>query len=359
MPYEPRRRASARPISPITRVEGQGIGAKRRYHPDTSGIRKRLLMHKHIEAVLRSLAVAALAFLAISVAGPASSAQVAADCNPTSFSVKDRPNLAAQVVSLINQHRAGKNLPQLSLSTPLTASSQWKSLHMAAHGYFDHNDPAPPVARTAFQRVKDCGYTGGAWGENIAVGYATAQAAVNGWLGSSGHRANIESAGYTTTGVGVAADASGRLYWTQSFGNDASGGAAPPPAPTQPAPPRSSSSPGSNASVKTEAQPAPSTTSGIGAKPAYVTRSTRRSRIAASVPFVHMTTGRPVTAGSVRCRAEVEGRRLRVTANVFRSNTARCAWSVPRWASGKLLTGVVAVQIGGTAATRLFIRELG
>jgi uncharacterized protein YkwD len=316
-------------------------------------------MPKHIEAVLRSLAVAALAFLAVSVAGPASSAQVVANCSPTSFSSTDRPSLAAQVVSLINQHRAGKNLPQLSLSAPLTASSRWKSLHMAANGYFDHNDPAPPVARTAFQRARDCGYTGGTWGENIAVGYPTAQAAVNGWLGSSGHKANIESARYTTTGVGVAADASGRLYWTQSFGNDASAGAPPPAAPTETAPPPASSSAGSKASVKTESQTSPSTASGIGAKPAYVTRSTRRSRIAASVPFVHMTTGRPVTAGSVRCRAEVEGKRLRVVANVFRSNAARCAWSVPGWASGKRLTGVVAVQIGGTAATRLFIRELG
>ena len=316
-------------------------------------------MHKHIEAVLRSLAVAALAFLAVSVAGPASSAQVVANCSPTSFSSTDRPSLAAQVVSLINQHRAGKNLPQLSLSAPLTASSQWKSLHMAANGYFDHDDPAPPVARTAFQRVKDCGYTGGAWGENIAVGYPTAQAAVNGWLGSSGHKANIESAGYTTTGVGVAADASGRLYWTQSFGNERARAPRLPRRQQSPHRRGRARQPGSNASVKTESQTSPSTTSGIGAKPAYVTRSTRRSRIAASVPFVHMTTGRPVTAGSVRCRAEVEGRRLRVTANVFRSNTARCAWSVPGWASGKLLTGVVAVQIGGTAATRLFIRELG
>jgi hypothetical protein len=31
---------------------------------------------------------------------------------------------------------------------------------------------------------------------------------------------------------------------------------------------------------------------------------------------------------------------------------------VPAWAHGKTLTGVVAVQIGGTAATRLFIRQV-
>ena len=96
----------------------------------------------------------------------------------------------------------------------------------------------------------------------------------------------------------------------------------------------------------------------VGAKPAHVTRSKRRSRLAASVPFVQMTTGRPVVTGSVRCRAEVEGKRLRVLANIFRGEQARCAWRIPTWAKGKRLTGVVAVQIDGSAATRLFIRRL-
>ena len=89
-----------------------------------------------------------------------------------------------------------------------------------------------------------------------------------------------------------------------------------------------------------------------------MTRSKRRSRLAALVPFVQMATGRPVTTGSVRCRAEVAGRRLRVVANVFEAKLARCAWRIPAWAKGKRLTGVVAVQNGGTAATRLFIRTL-
>ena len=204
-------------------------------------------MHRSSEAVLRTLAVSAIALVAVFAAGTASPARLVASCSPSSSWGTNRADLATQVVSLINQYRAGKSLPQLSLSAPLTASSRWKSLHMAANGYFDHNDPAPPVARTAFQRAKDCGYTGGAWEENIAVGYATAQSAVNGWLGSSGHRANIENAGYTTTGVGVAADASGRLYWTQSFGDDVSAGAAPPSASTQTAPAPASSPPSSKA----------------------------------------------------------------------------------------------------------------
>ena len=96
----------------------------------------------------------------------------------------------------------------------------------------------------------------------------------------------------------------------------------------------------------------------VGAKPAQVTRQNKRSRLTASVAFVHTATGRRVATGSVRCRAEVDGKRLRVLANAFRAKSARCAWRIPTWAKGKQLTGVVALQVGGTAATRLFMRPL-
>jgi hypothetical protein len=61
----------------------------------------------------------------------------------------------------------------------------------------------------------------------------------------------------------------------------------------------------------------------------------------------------------VRCRAEVEGRRLRVVTNAFKRGLATCAWRVPKAARGKTLTGVVAVQVGDRAARRLFVRRVG
>ena len=166
--------------------------------------------------------------LAVASAIAATPAQAITNCSPTSSWGTNRADLAAQVVSLINQYRASKGLSQFAISSSLTASSEWKSLHMAGYGYFGHDDPAPPVTRSAFQRAKDCGFSGTTWGENIAYGYSTAQSVVNGWLGSAGHKANIENAAFRTTGVGVAADSSGRLYWTQSFGNDSSGTTPPP-----------------------------------------------------------------------------------------------------------------------------------
>ena len=105
---------------------------------------------------------------------------------------------------------------------------------MAAYNYLAHDDPAPPVARTVGQRLEACGYpvTAAGWGENIAYGYSDAASVMNGWLNSPGHRANIETAGYTTIGIGVARSSSGQLFWTQDFGT--TGASSPPPSPPPP-----------------------------------------------------------------------------------------------------------------------------
>ena len=85
---------------------------------------------------------------------------------------------------------------------------------MAAFGYLGHDDPGPP-ARTADERMAACGYPEAEWGEDIATGFATAQAVVDGWLSSPEHRANIEAPEFRATGIGVAG---APLYWSQTFG---------------------------------------------------------------------------------------------------------------------------------------------
>lgn len=275
--------------------------------------------------------VAVLAAAACVLAPTAIPASTAAQCTPEASWGTNRPDLAAQVVTLVNRYRAGKGLRQLGVSAPLTASSAWKSLHMAAYRYFDHTDPAPPVSRSAYQRAKDCGFNGNGWGENIAWGYATAQSVVSGWLNSPGHKANIENPSFTSTGVGVASSG-GRLYWTQSFGV---GGAA-------------------STAAATTTRPG----TAIAGTPAQV-GPTHGGRLFASVTFVAMDTGRPLTGGEVRCRAEVDGHRLRVLASAFQGASARCGWSVPSWAKGKQVTGLVGVKVGNAAATRMFMRTLG
>jgi hypothetical protein len=90
---------------------------------------------------------------------------------------------------------------------------------MAEYEYLEHDDPAPPEERSWDERVEDCGYFGGS-GENIAYGYRSPKAVMEGWLNSPGHRANIERESYTTIGVGVVTNDDGTTYWTQNFGTE-------------------------------------------------------------------------------------------------------------------------------------------
>jgi uncharacterized protein YkwD len=52
--------------------------------------------------------------------------------------------------------------------------------------------------------------------ENVAYGQMSAKEVVDGWLGSPGHRRNIEG-NFRLTGIGLARDHNGRIYYTQIF----------------------------------------------------------------------------------------------------------------------------------------------
>jgi uncharacterized protein YkwD len=87
---------------------------------------------------------------------------------------------------------------------------------MARFGYMSHtgHDGSGPA-----QRIRAAGYQiTGAWAENIARGYPSPAAVMDGWLNSPGHRANIVNCSLRAIGVGVVRSTGGRLYWTQDFG---------------------------------------------------------------------------------------------------------------------------------------------
>ncbi len=168
---------------------------------------------------------------------PSPAAAVIGNCTPDAAWGTPDTTFAAQVVTLVNQHRQAMGLPALGVSATLTASARWKSAHMAYYRYMQHDDPAPPVARTVSDRLTACGYpiTNVAWGENIAYGYQTPQDVMNAWLNSSGHKANIENPSFRAIGVGAVRSASGLWYWTQDFGSVLdSGSTSPPPSASAP-----------------------------------------------------------------------------------------------------------------------------
>jgi len=278
------------------------------------------------------------------------------------------------VVSLINQHRAGLGEGQLAISNALTASAVWKARHMANYNYFGHDDPAPPVARTAADRVATCGYPYG-FGENIATGFATAQAAVNAWLSSSGHKANIENPSYLVTGVGVATASNGATYWVQDFGLVSDGGN-PPPTTTAPPPPppptttvvTTTPPPTTTAHTTTRVTTTGATTTttssppgggqGASAAPATIALKGVQLRVRSRrlVLATRVATGAspPVRAG-VKCAARVGTHSLRVVVNAYRHAAVHCAWRLPSHVrKGAVATGFVRVRLGGLHARRSF-----
>ena len=116
-----------------------------------------------------------------------------------------------EVIRLVNEIRAENGLKALTYDWELSRVARYKSQDMKDNGYFSHTSP---VYGTPFQMIKNFGISYRSAGENIAKGYSTPQAVVNGWMNSSGHRANILNANYTHIGVGYVASGN---YWTQMF----------------------------------------------------------------------------------------------------------------------------------------------
>ena len=117
----------------------------------------------------------------------------------------------SEVIRLVNEIRQQNGLRPLAANWELSRVARYKSQDMRDNGYFSHNSP---TYGTPFQMLSAFRLSYRTAGENIAKGYASPQAVVNGWMNSSGHRANILNASYTQIGVGYV---SGGNYWTQLF----------------------------------------------------------------------------------------------------------------------------------------------
>lgn len=120
-------------------------------------------------------------------------------------------NYEQEVIRLVNEIRVRNGLKALTYDWELSRVARYKSQDMKDNRYFAHTSP---VYGTPGQMVRSFGISYRSVGENIARGYKTPQAVVDGWMNSSGHRANILNPNYTRIGVGYVAD--GR-YWTQMF----------------------------------------------------------------------------------------------------------------------------------------------
>jgi uncharacterized protein YkwD len=120
-----------------------------------------------------------------------------------------------KLVELTNQERKKADLPALQLNPTLSKIARAHAENMARQGKMEHVlDKKGPL-----DRVRDAGYRFTKAGENIAFGEegATAVMIMKAWMESKDHRANILLPEYTETGLGIARDKSGDLWYAQVF----------------------------------------------------------------------------------------------------------------------------------------------
>ncbi|HWK07225.1 MAG TPA: CAP domain-containing protein [Puia sp.] len=117
-----------------------------------------------------------------------------------------------EILRLVNRHRRSMGLKPLQMNGVESSVAAQHSRDMASgRAEFGHTG--------AKSREKAISRQIGpvlSMGENVAYGERSAKEVVNDWLNSPGHRRNIEG-NFKLTGIGLARDRQGTIYYTQIF----------------------------------------------------------------------------------------------------------------------------------------------
>lgn len=105
-----------------------------------------------------------------------------------------------ELLDLINQERVDNGLPVLQINSQLNLAASKKAEHMFKNDYWAHNSPD---GITPWSFIKESGYDYVYAGENLARGFNNSNDAVNAWMASADHKANILSPNYNDVGYAV------------------------------------------------------------------------------------------------------------------------------------------------------------
>ena len=158
---------------------------------------------------------------------PQTTTQQPATTQPSTMSYADMVALSKQyavsyrayyeeVLRLVNEIRAEAGVAPLQLDDTLCQAAGLRSIEMDYNNEFSHTRPDGSSCFTVLSEF-NCSYH--TCGENIAAGYASPAAVVNGWKNSQGHYENMINASFTKLGVGYSSLGNSYYgnYWTQLF----------------------------------------------------------------------------------------------------------------------------------------------
>lgn len=115
----------------------------------------------------------------------------------------------------INDYRQKHGMSKLIMDERIVQEAKIHSQDMARHAMpFGHKHFLKRVNHL-HAKIKNSG----AAAENVAYNYKDAQDVVKNWLRSPGHKQNIDG-NYNLTGIGIARDTKGKIYFTQIFLNN-------------------------------------------------------------------------------------------------------------------------------------------
>ena len=118
-----------------------------------------------------------------------------------------------EVFNLINKQRTNNGLASLKVDNEVQRVAKIKAQDMVNNSYFSHNSP---TYGTPFQMLQSFKVSYKTAGENIA-GNSSNSGAVNAWMNSSGHKANILNSSFTHTGIGVVSSPKYGKVYVQMF----------------------------------------------------------------------------------------------------------------------------------------------
>lgn len=118
-----------------------------------------------------------------------------------------------EVFDLINAKRTAARLSALKVDAELQNVARAKAEDMVKNNYFSHTSP---TYGSPFDMMKSFGVSYKTAGENIA-GNSSNTGAINAWMNSEGHKANILNSSFNYTGVAVVKSSKYGKIFVQMF----------------------------------------------------------------------------------------------------------------------------------------------
>lgn len=127
---------------------------------------------------------------------------------PVAINYPPQGTMEYELFILVNNAREANGLAPYSYRGDLASAASVRAGEATI--VFDHLRPDGSEYYTVNSSI--------VYGENLAVGFTSAQEAFNCWMNSPTHRANILDSDYTACGFAYTVGADGNWYWAQEFG---------------------------------------------------------------------------------------------------------------------------------------------